>query len=126
MSFTRRIVRSRAFHVAAGITAAWWLRVVWWTNRAKVIPPDAYNQIEPHLPAIITMWHGQHFLMPFVRLRNRKDHKTKVLTPPHYDAESNAIVAKHPGIGTIRGSGDTGGRFDLKGGVALSRQCLMH
>jgi lysophospholipid acyltransferase (LPLAT)-like uncharacterized protein len=63
------------------------------------------------------MWHGQHFLMPFVRLKGRANHKTKVLISRHYDGEFNAIVAEHLGIATIRGSGDTGGRFDLKGGV---------
>jgi lysophospholipid acyltransferase (LPLAT)-like uncharacterized protein len=117
MKFTRRIVRSRAFQVAVGFAAAWWLRFVWWTNRATVMPPDVYEQIGPHLPAIVTMWHGQHFLMPFVRLKAQANHKTKVLISRHYDGELNAIVAEHLGIGTIRGSGDTGGRFDLKGGV---------
>jgi lysophospholipid acyltransferase (LPLAT)-like uncharacterized protein len=117
MRFTRRIVRSRTFQVVVGFAAAWWLRIVWMTNRAKVVPPDIYEQLGPHLPAIVTMWHGQHFLMPFVRLKARANHKTKVLISRHHDGELNAIVAEHLGIGTIRGSGDTGGRFDLKGGV---------
>jgi len=124
MKFTRRIVRSRAFHVAVGLAAAWWLRIVWMTNRAKVTPPDVYDRIGPHLPAIITMWHGQHFLMPFVRLKSHANHKTKVLISRHYDGEFNAIVAEHLGIGTIRGSGDTGGRFDLKGGVGAFKAML--
>ena len=117
MRFTRRIVRSRTFQVVVGFAAAWWLRIVWMTNRAKVVPPDIYEQLGPHLPAIVTMWHGQHFLMPFVRLKARANHKTKVLISRHHDGELNAIVAEHLRIGTIRGSGDTGGRFDLKGGV---------
>jgi len=117
MRFTRRIVRSRTFQVVVGFAAAWWLRIVWMTNHAKVVPPDIYEQLGPHLPAIVTMWHGQHFLMPFVRLKARANHKTKVLISRHHDGELNAIVAEHLGIGTIRGSGDTGGRFDLKGGV---------
>jgi len=124
MRLTRRIVRSRAFHVAVGLTAAWWLRFVWMTNRSTVIPADVYAQIAPHLPAIITMWHGQHFLMPFVKLKHRAEHKTKVLISRHYDGEFNAIVAHHLGIGTIRGSGDTGGRFDLKGGVGAFKAML--
>ncbi len=121
---TRRIVRSRAFHVAVGLAAAWWLRIVWMTNRATVMPPDVYDRIGPHLPAIITMWHGQHFLMPFVRLKSHANHKTKVLISRHYDGEFNAIAAEHLGIGTIRGSGDTGGRFDLKGGVGAFKAML--
>ena len=124
MKFTRRIVRSRVFHVAVGLAAAWWLRIVWWTNRAKVVPPDIYDQIGSHLPVIITMWHGQHFLMPFVRLKDHADHKTKVLISRHYDGEFNAIVAERLGISTIRGSGDTGGRFDLKGGVGAFKAMI--
>jgi lysophospholipid acyltransferase (LPLAT)-like uncharacterized protein len=124
MKLTRRIVRSRAFHVAVGLAAAWWLRIVWMTNRTKVIPPDIYDQIAPHMPVIVTMWHGQHFLMPFVRLKDRANHKTKVLISRHADGEFNAIVAERLGIGTIRGSGDTGGRFDLKGGVGAFKAMI--
>jgi len=40
-----------------------------------------------------------------------------VLISRHRDGEVNAIAAERLGIETIRGSGDTGGRFDKKGGV---------
>src|SRR5690242_21715266 len=62
------------------------------------------------------MWHGQHFMMPFLR-RNDPKHRSKVLISRHRDAEINAIAAERLGIGTIRGSGDQGTRFDRKGGV---------
>jgi len=62
------------------------------------------------------MWHGQHFLAPMVPL-DRPNHRAKVLISRHRDAEINAITAEKLGIGTIRGSGDHGVRFDRKGGV---------
>ena len=77
---------------------------------------NIYEAIEPHLPFIFAMWHGQHFLAPLVPL-NRPSHRAKVLISRHRDAEINAIAAQKLGIGTIRGSGDQGVRFDRKGGV---------
>jgi lysophospholipid acyltransferase (LPLAT)-like uncharacterized protein len=62
------------------------------------------------------MWHGQHFMAPFLR-RDHPKHRAKVLISRHRDAEINAIAAGRLGIGTIRGSGDQSGRFDRKGGV---------
>jgi lysophospholipid acyltransferase (LPLAT)-like uncharacterized protein len=116
MKLSSRLVRTRAFQVATGVVCAEFLRLVWKTNRVIVTPPDLYETVTPHFPVIITMWHGQHFMMPFVR-HDRPDHKTKVLISRHRDGEINALAAERLGIGTIRGSGDTGGRFDLKGGV---------
>ncbi|HEY4819488.1 MAG TPA: DUF374 domain-containing protein, partial [Xanthobacteraceae bacterium] len=48
----------------------------------------------------------------------------KVLVSRHRDGEINAIAAARLGVGTIRGSGDTGGRFDLKGGVGAFQGML--
>jgi lysophospholipid acyltransferase (LPLAT)-like uncharacterized protein len=116
MKFSSRIVRTRAFQVATGVACAEFLRLVWKTNRLIVEPADLYETVIPHFPVIITMWHGQHFMMPFVR-HDDPAHATKVLISRHRDGEINAIAAERLGVGTIRGSGDTRGRFDLKGGV---------
>ena len=67
------------------------------------------------------MWHGQHFLMPFIR---RAEHLTKVLISRHRDGEMNAIVAQRLGLGTIRGSGDHGGSFIRKGGASAFTEML--
>jgi lysophospholipid acyltransferase (LPLAT)-like uncharacterized protein len=66
------------------------------------------------------MWHGQHFLVPFIR----RGYPAKVLISRHRDGEMNAIAAEHLGVGTIRGSGDASGRFDLKGGVGAFHTML--
>src|SRR5262245_9358967 len=116
MKLMRRIVRSPAVQTPIGVTAAAYLRMVWSTSRVTLEPHDLYEIVEPDLPAIIAMWHGQHFLLPFL-MKPERGHKAKVLISRHYDGEINAIAAERLGIDAIRGSGDTGGRFDVKGGV---------
>ena len=94
--------------------AAEYLRLVWMTSRFIMEPADPYRMYETDQPVIIGMWHGQHFLMPFLRRRYR----FRVLISRHADGEINAIAAERLGIGTVRGSGDHGQRFNVKGGVA--------
>src|SRR6516225_10252289 len=112
----RRVTQSRAFQNILGTGGAYYLRLVWATSQVITEPPNIYEAIEPHLPFIFAMWHGQHFLAPLVPL-DRPNHRAKVLISRHRDAEINAIAAERLGIGTIRGSGDQGTRFDRKGGV---------
>ncbi|MBN8965578.1 MAG: hypothetical protein J0H89_09415, partial [Rhizobiales bacterium] len=52
---------------ASGLAAAHYLRLVWHTTRFTIDPLDAYDRIPKHAPIILAMWHGQHFLMPFVK-----------------------------------------------------------
>ena len=94
--------------------AAEYLRLVWKTSRFIMEPADPYRMYEAHQPVIIGMWHGQHFLMPFLR----RHYRVRVLISRHADGEINAIAAERLGIGTLRGSGDHGRRFQVKGGVA--------
>ena len=112
----RNALRSSFVQRAVGILAAEYLRLVWRTNKFTFDPPDVYDRVEPQIPAIFAFWHGQHFLMPFIKQANA-EHRAKVLISRHRDGEVNAIAAERLGIGTIRGSGDHGGRFDRKGGV---------
>ena len=85
-----------------GAVAAWYLRLVWHTSRAVIEPPDIYQRVE--LPAILAMWHGQHFMAPFIK-RGDPRHRAKVLISRHRDGEINARAAERLGVGTIRGSG---------------------
>lgn len=100
-------------HTTVGVLAAEYLRLVWKSSRFVIEPEDFYERVEPQLPVIVAMWHGQHFMMPFVR----RHHRVKVLISRHRDGEINAIAAERLGIGTIRGSGDHYRRYDRKGGV---------
>jgi lysophospholipid acyltransferase (LPLAT)-like uncharacterized protein len=104
-----------------GVAAAEYLRFVWNTCRLGLDPADFYTQVKPDLPAIIAMWHGQHFMMPFLK---RKEHLVKVLISRHRDGEINAVAASRLGVEPIRGSGARGRDFLRKGGVTGFRQML--
>jgi lysophospholipid acyltransferase (LPLAT)-like uncharacterized protein len=120
MSWRRRIVASHAFQVAAGTLAAEYLRFVWNTSWFATEPPDIYERVAHDAPLIVAMWHGQHFLAPFIK----REHRAKVLISRHRDGEINAIAAERLGIDTIRGSGSRGGTFIGKGGVSAFREML--
>jgi lysophospholipid acyltransferase (LPLAT)-like uncharacterized protein len=115
MSVLKRIVASPTFLAAAGTVAAWYLRLVWHSSRRVLEPSTIYDTVQ--MPAIIAMWHGQHFLSPFIK-KNEAKHRAKVLISRHRDGELNARAAEKLGIGTIRGSGSHAGEFHRKGGAA--------
>jgi lysophospholipid acyltransferase (LPLAT)-like uncharacterized protein len=114
MLSSRQLAGSQWTQRAIGTAAAHYLRLVWRTTRFVTEPADIYERIETEMPVIIAMWHGQHFLMPFIR---QPHHKAKVLVSRHRDGEINAVAAERLGIETIRGSGTHGGDFHKKGGV---------
>jgi lysophospholipid acyltransferase (LPLAT)-like uncharacterized protein len=115
MPSAKQIVSSPAFQNAVGTLGAWYLRFVWRTSSKLLDPPDIYDRVLT--PAIIAMWHGQHFLMPFLK-RDDASHRAKVLISRHRDGAINAVAAEKLGIGTIRGSGAHNGEFYRKGGAA--------
>jgi lysophospholipid acyltransferase (LPLAT)-like uncharacterized protein len=118
---SRRIFRRPWAQQAVAFAAAEFLRFVFRTARPLLPPDELYALAEPDLPVILAMWHGQHFLAPFIR---RPTDKSKVLISHHRDGEVNALIAKRLGVEVIRGSGDPGGRFDRKGGVGAFFQML--
>jgi lysophospholipid acyltransferase (LPLAT)-like uncharacterized protein len=117
----KRIVTSSAFQEAAGVVAASYLKFVWRTSRITLEPTSIYDEVE--MPAIIAMWHGQHFMAPFIK-RNDPRHRTKVLISRHRDGEINARAAERLDIGTIRGSGAHNGEFHRKGGAIAFTEML--
>ena len=121
MSWSRRLFRSRAIQTAGAVLAAEYLRLVWKTSSFVTEPQDVYERAARDNPVILAMWHGQHFLVPFIR---RAEHRAKVLVSRHRDGEINAIAAEWLGVGTIRGSGHLSGRFIDKGGVSAFREML--
>jgi hypothetical protein len=121
MQSLKRIVTSSTFQETVGVVAASYLRLVWQTSRATVEPTDIYESVD--MPAIIAMWHGQHFMAPFMK-RNDPRHRTKVLISRHRDGEINARAAERLDVGTIRGSGAHNGEFHRKGGAAAFAEML--
>jgi lysophospholipid acyltransferase (LPLAT)-like uncharacterized protein len=114
MRLSRRLKNARWVQKTAGILAAEYLRFTWHTSRFTMEPAEFYRMYEAEQPVIIAMWHGQHFLLPFVR----RNYRFRVLISRHSDGEINAVAAERLGVGTVRGSGDHGQRFQIKGGVA--------
>ncbi|MGH6767491.1 MAG: lysophospholipid acyltransferase family protein [Xanthobacteraceae bacterium] len=120
MALLKRVFDSRPFQKSVGVVGTEWLRLVWSTNRITIEPAGIHEQLKPHVPVILAMWHGQHFLVPFIR----GPYQAKVLISRHRDGEINAIAAERLGVGTIRGSGSHGGEFARKGGVVAFKQML--
>jgi lysophospholipid acyltransferase (LPLAT)-like uncharacterized protein len=116
----RRIARTPAVQKIVGLSAAQYLRFAWLTSRLTVEPADLYEWIDANQPFILAMWHGQHFMTPFIS----RGHRVKVLISRHRDGEINAYAAERLGIQTVRGSGDQNRRFDVKGGVGAFRRLL--
>jgi hypothetical protein len=117
----RRFVDFPWVQKSIGVAAAEYLRLVWKTSQFGIDPADFYVRVRPDLPAIVAMWHGQHFMMPFFK---RKEHLVKVLISRHRDGEINAIAARRLGVEPIRGSGTSGRDFLKKGGVAGFKQMM--
>jgi lysophospholipid acyltransferase (LPLAT)-like uncharacterized protein len=121
MASFKRIVASSAFQEVMGTLGAWYLRLVWHTSSVTLEPATIYERVQT--PAIIALWHGQHFLAPFIKKENA-NHRAKVLISRHRDGEINARAAEKLGIGTIRGSGAHNGEFYRKGGVSAFTEML--
>src|SRR5215467_15653307 len=91
------------------------------STRFTLEPEGIYERFARDAPVIIAMWHGQHFLIPFIR---RAEDRAKVLVSRHRDGEINALAAERLGVGAIRGSGHLGGSFVGKGGVSAFKEML--
>ena len=121
MLSSRRIARTPWVQKSIGIIAAEYLRFVHLTSRTIAVPGNIYEQAGNDLPVILAMWHGQHFMAPFIK---KKGYKAKTLISRHRDGEMNAVAAEWLGVETIRGSGDHGTEFHRKGGVSAYREML--
>jgi hypothetical protein len=121
MQLWRTISRQPWVNAAIGVTAAEYLRFVGMTTRFTLEPADIYARGEADMPIILAFWHGQHLIAPVAR---KMTHRVKMLVSKHRDGEINAVAAKRLGVGTIRGSGNHGGGFIHKSGVAAFQAML--
>lgn len=117
----KKVRKSRTFQIALGNILAAYLKLVWRTSKVTIEPADLYDRVDQAVPFILTFWHGQHFLMPFVA---KPHHKAKVMISRHADADINAIAAEAFGIGTIRGSGTHGKDILRKGGISATQEAI--
>ena len=98
----KRLGRHPIVVKGAGSFLAGYLKFVRRTNRLVVDPPDAYDHLKKDLPVIVAMWHGQHFMAPFIRPQGWP---VSVMISRSADGEVNAIAAEKLGLGLIRASG---------------------
>jgi lysophospholipid acyltransferase (LPLAT)-like uncharacterized protein len=122
MPLFKRIVSSGPFQKFVGTVGAWYLRLAWYSCSKIIEPANIYDLVQ--LPLIVAMWHGQHFLAPFIKPPNKGEYRVKVLISRHRDGAINAIAAENLGIGTIRGSGAHNGEFHRKGGATAFKEML--
>jgi lysophospholipid acyltransferase (LPLAT)-like uncharacterized protein len=121
MRLWQHIGRQRWAKVTIGVAAAEYLRFVGMTSRFTLEPADIYARGEADMPIILAFWHGQHLIAPVAR---KGTHRVNMLVSRHRDGEINAVAAKRLGVGTIRGSGNHGGGFVHKAGVAAFQAML--
>ena len=118
----RSLRKSELVRRSIGYTLAGYLWSVARSVRFEIEPGNIYEIAEPEMPIILTFWHGQHFLAPFIM---QPHHRAKVLISRHADADVNAIAAEALGVGTIRGSGATNARdFHRKNAVGAMREMI--
>ena len=98
----KRAGRSPVLQKLVGNALAGYLLAVRKTSSFRLDPPDLYERLEVDLPAIVAMWHGQHFVMPFAR---PPSYDVRVMISRSADGEINAIAASKLGLGLIRASG---------------------
>ncbi|MFO1185228.1 MAG: lysophospholipid acyltransferase family protein [Bauldia sp.] len=112
-SWLKGVGRSDAAQRVIGNGLAAYLRLVHATSRVIYTPARPEDIVGDQLPVIITMWHGQHFMLPLIRPPNTP---VRALISRHRDGEINAIAAHRLGVQTIRGSGGRERQNTLKKG----------
>ncbi|MCF6321337.1 MAG: lysophospholipid acyltransferase family protein [Rhizobiaceae bacterium] len=98
-----------------------YLEFVYWTNRFSVEPENALDVATPHQPAILAVWHGQHILLPALRINM----PASVMISRSFDGEIQARIAEAYGAKPIRASGGRDKtRILEKGGIQGFREML--
>ena len=121
MALLKDLGRKPAVQETIGRTLAGYLKLVRSTNRFTIEPQGAYDTLTPLQPFIGAMWHGQHFMAPYLR---RPQDRAASLVSRSSDGELNAIALRELGIRAIRGSGARGRDQRLKGGSSALRAML--
>lgn len=109
----KTISNSRAALAVAGFLLAAWYHLVGWTNRRTWEPAaDFYKPFDENRAVIVALWHGEHFLIPFLGRRTAEKRDVLVpLTTNHRDGEILARGGAYFGLRFLRGSGDHGREF---------------
>lgn len=98
-----------------GQLLAAYFRVLKGTTRFVFDPPDAMDRLAGGAPLILTMWHGQNFLIPLAKWPSAN---VSVLITRHGDGEIIAASSRAYGLKPIRASGGVKATSAKRGGVA--------
>ena len=111
----KSFIRSDTAVALAGYLLAAHYWVVRRTNRMVREPrEDFYAPFDSNHAVIVALWHGEHFLIPFLGRKGMDDRFTP-LTTYHRDGEILTRAGMHLGIKKfLRGAGDHGGEFVRK------------
>jgi lysophospholipid acyltransferase (LPLAT)-like uncharacterized protein len=104
----KAISRSAFGLEVGGIILAAWYYLVRFTNRTVRPQEDFYAPFDNNHAVIVALWHGEHFLIPFL---GRKGDRMVPLSTHHRDGEILARGGKYFGLKFLRGSGDHGKEF---------------
>lgn len=111
----KSLFRSTVVQWMLGQLLAAYFRLLCKTTRFVYDPPDAKERLANGAPQIITIWHGQNFMLP---LSKWPDAKVSVLITRHGDGEIIAVSSKAYGLNPIRASGGVKATSSKRGGVA--------
>lgn len=117
------LARSEAFKTILVNLITGYLRLVYLTNRRLPGFAETMASQKAQAPYIVTFWHGQHLMAPFVRERSVP---VVAMFSRSNDAELNARVAEKLGLQTVRGSGgradsDNSGKGGARALITLKR-----
>ncbi len=117
-----KIRKSPLLQKIAGYGVAYYLRFVRMTCRLTIDPPTGRDGLWSMAPVISAMWHGQHFLAPYLP---PPGYKAVAMISRSADGEINATAARAFGHGVIRASGAKfGSDINRKGGATGFREAL--
>jgi lysophospholipid acyltransferase (LPLAT)-like uncharacterized protein len=110
----KNISKSRTAAVIFSWAGVCYLELVYWTNRFVTEPENALDIAGPEQPVILAVWHGQHILLPALRINM----PASVMISRSLDGEITARIAEVYGSKAIRASGGRDQRRSLaKGGM---------
>lgn len=112
----KKLVATSGFRKVAATLLAAYFRLVHATCRKIVEPAGFIEGLRGPRPLIVTTWHGEHFMVPFV-VPSPAWRPTAMISRSR-DGELNAMVAEKLGAATIRASGGRSGEeVSRRGGV---------